>query len=96
MDKLPVMERKLDELAVRFEHHLQDEKAEREKDRAERMLRQAEHNKDIKEIKDSITQILDIKRSTELMLKIAKWLAVVGAAIASILKFVLPLFKHKS
>lgn len=95
LSEFPAYKRKVDVLCARFDQHLTDEKAARETDRVEREARQKEHDERMARIEGNIQQILDIKRSTEMVLKFAKWTLGLLAAVATILKIVFPFIKHK-
>jgi len=84
--RLPAVERKVDELSVRFDRHLEDEQEYRKREAAAREKAQADNAEWKKELKGDINEILTIKRSTEFGLKVFKWLLGVSATIAAIWK----------
>ena len=77
-------------LTQRFEDHLEDHK----RDHDERKERQGVLDQRLDAMDGKIGAILEIKKSTEIVLRVAKWMAGTAVGAAGVLKLVHDLKKH--
>lgn len=84
--EFPAVKVAVDDLGRRFDQHLEDEKAEREKDRADRDKRQAD-------LDAKLDAILDIKSKAVFLWRVAKIVGGITIGILTFLKLIMPFLR---